>query len=133
MNGVVLAVDWENGDAACACGGGDERAGHHEHFLVRERDGFPRVDRSKHRLERVGAGRSADDDIDVGMGGDGDQPFAARLRCQRGNRRAERLGLFAQALAVRSGREADHFQLVRMRADDVERALPDRSGRPENG
>ena len=78
MDGVVLAVDRKNGDAARARGRGHERAGHHEHFLVRERDGLAGVDRGKHRLERVGARRGADDDVDVGMGGDGDQPFAAR-------------------------------------------------------
>ena len=41
--------------AARACSRGDERTGHHEHFLVRQRDGFPRFDRSKNRLECVGA------------------------------------------------------------------------------
>ena len=63
----------------------------------------------------------------------GDQPFAAPFRRERGDLRAERLGLFTQPLAVRSGRKADDRQLVRMRTDDVERALPDRSGRSENG
>ena len=77
MNRVVLAVDGKNGDAACARRGGDERAGHDEHFLVRERDGLAGVDGGKHRFERGGAGRGADDDVDVGMRGDGDQPFAA--------------------------------------------------------
>ena len=79
MNRVVLAVDGKNGHAPCARRGSDERAGHHEHFLIRERDGLAGVDGGKNSLERVSARRSADDDIDVGMGGDGDQPFAARL------------------------------------------------------
>jgi hypothetical protein len=133
MNGVVLAVDGENGDVACACGGGNERASHHENLLVCKRDGLSGINRGKNCLERVSAGRSADDDVDVGMCGHRDQPFAARRRRECGNRRAERFGLFAQALAVRSGRKADHLQLVRMRTNDGERALPDRSGRPENG
>ena len=38
MNGVVLAVDRQDRDALAACGIRDEPAGHHEHFLVGQRD-----------------------------------------------------------------------------------------------
>ena len=76
VNRVVLAVDRQDGDAAPARGGDDQRAGHHEHFLVRERDGLAALDRRQHRLEAGGAGRGAEHDVDVGMRGDRNEAVA---------------------------------------------------------
>ena len=132
MDGVVLAVDRKDGDAARTRGRGHERACHHQHFLVGERDGFAGVDRGKDGLERVGPRRCADHDVDVRVGGDGNQPLAARCGRQRRYRGAERRRLFAQAIGIRPGGKPDDRELVRMRADHVERALPDRSRRAQN-
>ena len=63
---------------------------------------------------------------------DGDQTFDAGGRRQGRYRCPKRGGLFSQTIRVRSGSEPDDLELVGMGADDVERALPDRSGRPEN-
>ena len=57
-----------------------DRAGHHEDFLVRERDRLARLDRGEHGVERRGAGRREEDDIGVGMRGDVDQPLRPVLR-----------------------------------------------------
>ena len=76
MNRVVLAVDGQDVNPACARAIHYKAPGHHQHFFVRERDGFPGVDGAEHRFECRGAGRGTEDQIDVGMGGNGDQPFA---------------------------------------------------------
>ena len=70
--------------------GRDQLAGHHQHFLVGERDRLAGVDRRQHRLERGGARRRAQDDVDVGVRGDGDQPLGpARDDTGVGRRRRE--------------------------------------------
>ena len=52
-------------------------------------------------------------------------PSLPAVEAERRDLRAERRGLFVQPLGVRSGCKADDLQLVRMCADDVERALAD--------
>ena len=52
-------------------------ARHDQHFLVGERNGLARIDRGQHGLERRGAGRGAQHDVDVGMRGDLDRAHAA--------------------------------------------------------
>ena len=52
-----------------------EAAGHHEHFLVRQRDGLAGLDRAEHGVERRGAGRRA------------------QARCRRRDARRSRTGL----------------------------------------
>ena len=78
VDGVVLAVDRQNRDAAAARRVHDETAGHHQHFLVGEANRLAGVDRREHGLERGRARRRAQHDIDVGMRRDGDEPVAAR-------------------------------------------------------
>ena len=103
MNRVVLAVDGKNRHAARARSGRDQRAGHHQHFLVCEGDGLSRVDRRQNRFERRRAGRGANHDVGVGMRGDGDQtgrrlPVAdAQGRCTF---TVEFGGLLAQPLGI---------------------------------
>ena len=65
------------GDAAARAPPPSRAAGHHQHFLVGERDRLARVDRGQHRLEAGGARRGAQHDVDVGMRGDGDQAVAS--------------------------------------------------------
>ena len=54
---------------------------------------LPGVDRGEHRFERRGAGRGAQDDVHVGMRGDGHQPVGpgdASSRPRRGGAREQR-------------------------------------------
>lgn len=132
VNRIVLAVDRKNGYAMRTRGGCHERTRHHQHFLVRERNCLAGLDGRQHGLERIRARGRADDDIDIWVRRYGDEPLAARLRSQRGDRGAERRGLFAQSGGIRSGGKPHDLQLVWVRADDVERTLPNRSRRPEN-
>ena len=60
-----------------------ERAGHHQHFLVGERDRLARLDRREHRFERRRARRGAEHDVDVGMRGDRDQPVGPATPASR--------------------------------------------------
>ena len=77
MDRVVLAVDGQHRDALLARRVHHEAAGHHQHFLVGQRDGLARLDRAEHGVERRGAGRRAQDDVDVGMRGDLAKPLVA--------------------------------------------------------
>ena len=56
-----------------------QRAGHDEHFLVRERQRLAGVNRRERRLEAGRARRGAEHDVDVGMGGGRDETRAARI------------------------------------------------------
>jgi len=51
VNRVVLAVHRQDRHAAAAGRLRHERAGHHQHFLVRERNRLPRFDRREHRFQ----------------------------------------------------------------------------------
>ena len=130
-----------------------QRAGHDQHFLVGERDRLAGVDRGEHGFEAGGPGRRADDDVDVGMRGNGDQafgatviddarhpaPHAARSRSTASlvatpRRRADtaaparrgRAALSPAASATTESRSgcASHNR---------QRTAPDRAGRAENG
>ena len=66
---------------------GHDAAGHDEHFLVGQRDRLAVLDGGQHRLEPVGARRGAQHEVDVGMRGHRDEPFASRARDGRAVRR----------------------------------------------
>ena len=88
VDGVVLAVDRQDRDAAPARRLGDDAAGHHEHFLVGERDRLAVLDRREHRFERFGAAtrRRA-----RGRRRDARRPRRGRRgRCRRSSRRRRR-------------------------------------------
>ena len=141
MNSVVLAVDRQKRHAVRARGCGDERARHHQHLFVGQRDRLSRIDRRKHRFEPRGAGRRANHDVHVWMGGDRDQTLRAgrglfcavtlRHRAQRvfaGHRHNGRLKferLLKQQIGIGAGSEPNHAKLVGMRAHDIQSALPD--------
>ena len=93
---VVLAVDRQHEHAVLAGGRHHERAGHHQDFLVRERDRLAGVDRGEHGVERRGAGRGEQHDVRVGMRRDGDQAVRAARHAR---------GCGAAAARVRAPRE----------------------------
>jgi hypothetical protein len=151
VDGVVLAVHGQDGDAGAAGGLRHETAGHHQHFLVRERDGLAGADGREHRLERGRAGRRAQHDVRVGVRGDRDQALAAvqharrrpgpepraKIRPRLGRSRRDDVGtvrgdLLRQPGDVLARRERDDAQPIRVRADDRQRTAPDRPGRSED-
>ena len=77
MNRVVLAVDRQDRDALARRGLGDDAAGHHQDFLVGERDRLAVLDRREDRFERLGAARGAQHEVHVRMRRDGDEAVAA--------------------------------------------------------
>ena len=91
VDGVVLAVDGENLDAAAAGRVRHQGARHDQHFLVRERDGLAGLDRRQHRLERRCARRGAQHHVHVGPGGERDEPVRSRGR--RSRHRSRRPGV----------------------------------------
>ncbi len=72
VDGVVFAVDGEEGYVVGAGGGDDEVAGGDEALLVGEADGFAGEDGGVGGLEAGDADDGGDDEVDVGVGGDGD-------------------------------------------------------------
>ena len=112
---------------------------------------LPRVDRGQHRLERRGARRGAQHDVDVGMRGHGDE--ARRRRCgtagaiqrharcravrpaaatgQRDHPRPVARDLLGQQrVAFAPAARPTTREPVGMRVDDGQRARADRSGDP---
>ena len=71
MDGVVLGVDGEQRDIVGAGGGDDEVAGGDEAFFVGESDGLAGLHGGVGGFESGDADDGGDDEIDVGMGGDG--------------------------------------------------------------
>ena len=116
-----------------------QRAGHHQDFLVGERDRLAGLDRREHGLERGGAGRGEQHDVHVGMRGDrrsgtsGAAPSAAPARDARAASVLRRPARAQARAALLAGRERRRRAAVRMRVDDGERALADRAGRAEDG
>ena len=133
MDGVMFAVDRKNGTPRATRRCRHERAGHDEHFLVRQRDRLPGVDRREHRFERRRTGRGANDDVRLGMGGDGHETCRAVRFAKRGGLHPEFRGLFSKAIRIRSRCKCDHPQFVRMSAHDVQRALTDGTRRAKDG
>ncbi len=155
VDGVVFAVDREHGHTAAAGAFHDDRAGHHQDFLVGERDGLATVNRRQHRVERRRPRRREEDDVGVGVCGNGNQPFrpAGGGRRERsalpaksglhlgetsGRRHRDSIGgvlrhLFGQPRHVLAGRERDDAEPLGMSRDDGEGALADRPGRSEDG
>ena len=157
MDRVVLAVDGQDRDAAPMCRVHHQRAGHHEHFLVRERDRLAGVDRREHRFEARRARRSAEHDVDVRVRRDlheaarpGDERRTRRRRRPERRRqlraeivdrfrcgRADDAGTIARRLLgerrrVLPSREANDLQPIGVRVDHRQRAPADRSRRSED-
>ena len=154
MDGVVLAVHRQDRDAAAPRGVHHQRAGHHEHFLVRERDGLAGVDRGEHGLERrrcrtrrrarcrrpdASRRRCRPSAPGRAAGVAAPAPSAAAqlvARRRRSRRRPPSAGTArsARPAARRSRRPRARRPRSRsaMRVDDGERAAADRSGRSEN-
>ena len=151
VDGVVLAVDGQDRDAAAARGVHHQPAGHDQHFLVGQRDGLARLDRREDRFERRGAGGRAQDEIDVGMGRDGNQRIApgavlggqfssqhlAQLVHRAAGGHGDGLRLVAGDLrrergSVAACRQRDHLDAIGVRVGHRQRARADRSRRAEN-
>ena len=153
VNGVVLAVDREHGDAVPPGRGHHQTAGHDEDFLVRERDGLAGIDGREHRLEGRRAGGRAQDEIDVRMRGDidesggagtgdsrtgslrkrGQQPLECRAVRHGHRARAVSGHLLGEALVIAASGQGDNLHLAAMCVGDGERAAADRAGAAENG
>ena len=143
MNRVVLAVHRKNRDAAPAGGFRHDPARHHQHFLVRERDGLSVFDRRKDRFQPFRAGRRAEDEVHIRRGGHGNQPVAARPRqhgalhaggakpvegfprCHRDSVRPVSRDLFGEQAGVLTGRQAHDGQAITVRVHDGQRAASD--------
>ena len=148
---VVLAVDRQNGDATAAGGLGDDAASHHEHFLVRKRDGLAVLDGRDHRFEPLGPRGGAQHEVDVGMRGDRDEAVTAGTAerhvadpglfeaIERGAGRHRRNrwpiagDLCREQIGVFSRRQPDDLQAIGVRVDDGQRVLADGPGRAEDG
>ena len=63
----------------------------------------------------------------------GAKPIERLARRHRDDARPVARDLLAEQLGILAGREADDRQAIGMRVDDGQRALPDRSGRAEDG
>ena len=147
---VVLAVDRQDRHAPLPRRRGDDAAGHHQDFLVRQRDALPMLDRRQHRLESVGPGRGAQHQIDVRMRGHGDEAIASRAGDGRAGSRVFQAvdgvarshrddggpvarGLLGETLGVLPCGQADHPEPIRVRINDRQRTLTNRAGGSENG
>ena len=145
---VVLAVHGQHGHAPPRGGGHHQRASHDENFLVRERDGLPRVDGGEHGVESRRARRGEEHDVDVRMGRDRDQAVDARAqargraaavsfqgrariveRRRRRHRRARRSvspHLRGELLDVSASGKRYDAKAIGVRVHDRQRTLPDR-------
>ena len=154
VDGVVLAVDRQHVDAVGPGQVHHQAAGHHQHFLVGERDALAGADRRDHRLERGRAGRRAQHGVDVVARDQVDQRLRSgaaqvevggragrELRAQRlaggvggHHHRARPVALDLQRHRRRAGAggEADHLEPIGVRVDDGQRAVADRAGRAED-
>ena len=154
VDGVVLAVDRQHVDAVRPRQVHDQAAGHHQHFLVGERDALAGANRRDHRFERRGARRGAQHGVDVvarhqldqGLRAGGAQLEVRRRRGRQlrpqlraggiaGQHRGPRpvaLDLLRQGRGAAAGGQADHLQPIRVRVDHGQRAVPDRAGRAED-
>ena len=150
MDGVVLAVHRQDRHAASAGAVHHQPAGHHQHFLVGQGDGLAGVDGRQHRLEGRRARRRAEHEVDLGMGGDGDQAFGAdaghrrqaadggaQLRQRVGRRHRHRHGAVAlqggrHRLDVLAGGQPDDPDAIGMRVGDRQRTRADGPGGAEN-
>jgi hypothetical protein len=72
VDGVVLAVDGQDGDVALAGGGGEDFAGGHHALLVGQADGLAGQDGGVGGFEAGDADDGRDDEIRLGQGGAGD-------------------------------------------------------------
>ena len=81
VDGVVLAVDRQDLNSAAPRGIHDESAGHHQHFLVRQRYRLPRFNRREHGIERRRAGGGAQHHIHIGMSSHFQETASPGPRC----------------------------------------------------
>ncbi len=128
VDGVVLAVDGQEGYVVGAGGGDDEVAGGDEAFLVGEADGLAGEDGGVGGFEAGDADDGGDDEVDVGVRGDGDgaggavedfdagdagfaeaelEGFGEGLGGERDESGAPALGLFEGDFKVGAGGEGD--------------------------
>ena len=136
MDGVVLAVHRQNGDAAALRGLRDDPAGHDQNFLVGERDRLAQLDGGQDRFEAIGTRRRAQDEIGVGVRRDRDQSIPARSRHRRARRTRSRPADRPPCWCPWPRRRAGTARSVRRRAPRSRqppgrRPAIDRDGRPQ--
>ena len=78
-NGVVLAIDGEEFDAALGGGGGDDFASHDEDFLGGDGEVFAGFNGGERGVESGGADDGDEDDVGTGEGGEFEQAFRAEV------------------------------------------------------
>ena len=152
VDGVVLAVHGKNRHVVPAGRRRHQRTGHHQHFLVGERDRLAGRDRREHGLEARGPGGGADHDVHGWMRGHRHQTFGAtghrdaHVRAARRTKTIDTLArrhrddvrgipthLLRKEWRVVAGGERHDLQSFGMRIHDGQRAPADRSRRAENG
>lgn len=154
VDGIMFAVDREQGPALAARFGGDKLTRYHQTFLVGEAHGFARADCFVGGLESGDPDDGADDEIDLGVGGDTDgagravedfgvsEPGGAELGAEDVGigfvRDGDDLGLPAQGLLVHgfkvvAGAEGRDLEAVGVGFDNVECAAANRAGGTQNG
>ncbi len=123
----------------------DQVARHYEHFLVRDRDRAPRLERIQRRHQPGCPGGAHEGNIDLRSNRHLLDRQISRARCCHGVCQARRLSfggdvlraelddLLREQVRVPPRRERNHFEALRQLADDVERLAADRTGGAEDG
>lgn len=154
VDGIVLAIDGQERLALAAGFGGDEFAGHNQTFLIGQADGFASFDGLESGFEAGDADDGADDEIDIGMGGDADgsgcavedfgagQSGGAKFSAEGVGRGfagyGDDLGLPAQSLIadrleIVAGGQRSHLKAVGIGFNNAESAAADGAGRTKDG
>jgi hypothetical protein len=120
----VLAVDWPQALPGPACQATDEVAGGHEDLLVGERDTFSILESRYGRAQCRDAGRRDEDEVRIRVCRERNESVWAERRPRR--RKLHRKLAKAIDIAVRA--ERDDPQAVGVRAHDIQRLAPDRTG-----
>ncbi len=122
----VLGVDGD--DLARLRDRGHEIAADDQGLLVREREGAAALECGERRAEAHGAG----DAVEHHVGLDIAHELLGLVGAERGELDLELLGLRLHRLAMRTGRQPDHLETPRIRADHLESLSADRAGGTED-
>ena len=136
----MLRVHRDDLAAAGARGLHHEVAGHHQAFLVGQRDPLPRPERGQGGVEPGRAHHRVHHDVRVRMGRGLDQhlgpagPAVVRFRAPRSPAKAGTplRHLPLELLAIPAAGEGDELEVVPLAAQHVERAATDRAGRAQH-
>lgn len=125
---VVLAIDRPETFPRPAGETTDEMTGGDEHFLVRERDAFAVLERGDGRAQRCDTRRGDEYEVRVRIRREREE----RVRTERRARRRKLQREVAQLVDVAIRAERDDAKAIGLRAHDIERLAPDRTGRTKD-